>query len=290
MPVDNHVLVKTTETAYNPSVKRINKQTVRLGDVGATAKTVIRNYAKGLGITDPAQIKSLQDLGKSEVATLNRIEIVDVSDAKTQKAIGVLMGTGYYLKSHEKDEKSGAEKIVLSLKTDPETQDAVKNARWKVFKLYSEVAAQIGILKNNEEINTLVLTGPLTNGLDEAIRKDSAFYNKIAQNDLKCFNRDRHGDIVPTYFNKKMSQSVDGKPEVRDLKDLVLAKMDRYVGEHITPKHLADSNEFEIICDNRIKVPDNTVAGKVLLDNHSGRISQERGNWWRIPRNILGLG
>lgn len=298
MPIDNDIYVKTTESAYNASVRRINGHIVRLGEIGATAKTVIRNYVNGLGIHDPGKVKTLQDLGKAEIATLNSFKVKigygenstteEIRSARrAEEAVNILVDTGYYEKILEGE---GEDKTaVLYVKDDASSQTHVKNARYRAYDMFAQVMAEAVILKNNEEINTIILTGPLANGINQAIKEDSRFYNDYAQSSPEVFYRDKNGKIIPTDFTNLMSKDADSKPVIKDLKDLVLAKVDRYTGEHTTPNYLAKTNNLEIICDDKLKVADNTVAAKVLLDKNSGQISPDRTNWWKIPRSAFGL-
>lgn len=127
-----------------------------------------------------------------------------------------------------------------------------KKAHLKASKVaidkYMESLAQLCAMKVDEGAQYIILSGPMA----LRVRED---------------------------IDDKSKEMWDGK----SFKDMVIEKTRSYLDE--TGNKMLDLHNLEFICD--IEIPDNTVGGRVLIDDNTRFIGQQRGNWINIPMEKL---
>lgn len=239
------VEIEASESSHDlvPDINTDNGQVTikRLGKVGATVPCVIENFAKTLGIQDQADLKTIAGTGCAKMATEERFKLNNKID---QKAIDALVKTGLY----REVEVQGNETVLEVTNS----QGKFKEARKKAIDKYADTVALHAITKINEAANLIILTGPLANGINNAIVKNSSDF------------------------------------EANSLSKLVMKKIDKYVGDDNTCNILRKKLNFEIICDDYFKIDDNT-AGAPALRHPKTTISgnDDRADWVTVPISAL---
>ena len=103
-------------------------------------------------------------------------------------------------------------------------------------------------------INKVVLVGPFAQGLNRRIMEDSEDYG------------------------------------AKDLPDLIMQKIKTNIdAKHVdlpSTRRLMELYGFEIICDPKINIANNTDAGDILLDKNLS-FTPNRGSWFSIPLDTI---
>ncbi|MDD3012446.1 MAG: hypothetical protein PHC34_01940 [Candidatus Gastranaerophilales bacterium] len=216
--------------------------------------------------------KSFTRLGKLGASTKGIIENYAKSmDIKEETAINALIKTGNARIATEN-------RIELDNKKDKDAINVLKKSKYynvadqdknsttfqinkygaKVFKIartnaigeYVDTVAQHAIQKINEGANLLVLTGPLALGL-----------NKTVVSNREDFGKD-------------------------NLRELIFDRIDHYIKDDLTCQQLRKAHNFDLVCDDSVKLADNTAGGAALLDDKTRTITR-RGEWIIIPIDAL---
>lgn len=125
--------------------------------------------------------------------------------------------------------------VTLELNSsDPNTLKTFKDARKYAVEEYADAIAQSAIPKVNAGFNLMILTGPMAIGLDKTIKENQ------------------------------------GEFEQPSLSDMVMSKLDSYIGHDYTCKKLMEAHNFKVVCDNEFNIPDNTEGGEEFLKDKKG--------------------
>lgn len=153
------VSIKTDESGHDRVYSRKTGKEERLGKIGASTSTVIENYSRELGITDPAELKALVATGKAEIATLQKVSL---STLKDSEAIKALLKTQVY-------------KIVSqnSEATTLQVQDLKRFAQGSkaAIESYADTLAIHAITRITRGTNLYVVSGPLAMGINDRIKE-----------------------------------------------------------------------------------------------------------------------
>ena len=174
-------------------------------------------------------------------------EEITLKTDKDAIAIETLLETGVYKVKEKLDGKT----VLQVDSSDPENIQKFKNAQRSAINEYVDAIAQHAITKINEGADLMILTGPLALGLNKTVAND------------------------PENFNGRDS-----------LRDLIMDKIDSYVKNDITCTILREEHGFDILCTDEINLPDNTVAGPILLDDKTSMFAR-RGEWITISTDAL---
>lgn len=195
------VSIKTDESGHDRVYSRKTGKEERLGKIGASTSTVIENYSRELGITDPAELKALVATGKAEMATLQKISL---STLKDSEAIKVLLKTQVYRLVSQNSET-----------TTLQVQDLNKFVQGSkaAIESYADTLSIHAITRITRGTNLYVVSGPLAMGINDRIKeipelfgekikdlRDLIFQgiNTRIENDLTCnlLRRSNNFDIV----------------------------------------------------------------------------------------------
>jgi len=249
------VEIEASENSHNLAVPlsidnshKPDGEIVRIGKLGATAKGMLENYAKTLGITSNDDINAIVNTGNARMATLiNKDGKNSISLNKNlhNHAIKLLLDTGVYKVKEEKDNN-----ITLELKNDTNSLEKHKKARLTAIQKYVDAIAWHTICKITEGANLLILTGPLANGINKTIMD-------LTENKMQ-------------------------------LKDAIFNKINSLVGDDNTINKLRKEYDFDIVCGGEFMIENNTTCAKTLLDKSSVLAgSGKRADWISLPIKTL---
>jgi|GEM_PF-5494788 len=142
------------------------------------------------------------------------------------------------------------DKTTTTLQINKYGMETFRTARKEAIAEYIDTVAQHAITKINEGANLLVLTGPLALGL-----------NKTVASNPEDFGRNT-------------------------LRELIFDRIDYYIKDDLTCQQLRKAHNFDLVCDDSVKLADNTAGGAALLDDKT-RIITRRGEWIIIPIDAL---
>ena len=132
--------------------------------------------------------------------------------------------------------------------------ERIKKARIHAVNDYANAVSLISINKINDCINKVVLVGPFAQGLNRHVKEFSEDYGAT------------------------------------DLADLITQKIKTNISEKFadlpSSKRLMELYNFQVICDPKINIKDNTAAGDLLL-NKKLHFTPNRGSWFSIPMDVL---
>lgn len=236
----------------------VKERHLRLGDHALTAKNIIRNWGEKLGLTD-TEIKKLINEGKAEVALCKEINLPQKSEA-----LNILIKTGLYKQTNS---QNGI--VTLKVKEKPLKIKKFNKARRYAIDLYVDSMSRIAIEKNNYYNSGLIFSGPLNSGINKAILEDSSYFTN------RALSRDGYNTVDKTYFSNQIN---NGRPEIKNLVDLIYARMNQLVGKYETPVSIGSNNNFKVlVLDN---IPDNIGAAPILSNEG---VKQLRDNLYEIP-------
>lgn len=142
-------------------------------------------------------------------------------------------------------------KEFTTLKIKESKKDIFETAFYKAADTFADTLSYHAITKINRGCNLYALSSPLTMGINEKIIKN------------------------PKIFGENIT----------DLRSLVFYHIDRKVGNDNSCNILRKANNFDIVCDKAISIPDNTPGGKLILDGEAQLV--RRGEWLQIKLGIL---
>jgi hypothetical protein len=234
------ITMETNESGHDRYFDPRTGKESRLGEMGASVGSVIENFATKFGIKNNDDIQALRATGNAMMVTQSKISLKTANDAK---AIEALLNTGAY-----KVINRNTMKTVLKLK-DTETE-RFNQATKSAIDSYAYAISVHANQKIDMGANLLVVSSPLTMGLNDQIKKN------------------------PSMF--------DG---VKDMRELILKKIDEKIGADQSCSRLIKDNNFDVICDAQMSIKDNTKGGALIL---AGKTSFERrGEWIEVSRKVL---
>lgn len=221
--------IVTNESGHDkyPNYETVKPQ--RLGEMGTSASTVVKRYAKELGIVNKKDLKILGDTGIAKLATQKQVKF---NNSLGEEPVNILLNTGVYEVVNKNSEST-----TLRVKKSQVKQfnRASKNA----IKTYARALALNSITAIDKFTNLYVITGPLAMGLNSRIKE------RVAEK--------------PGAFGEG----------VKDMRTLVLKYIDKLAVNDgkidTTIVDLRNSNHFDVICDESIDIPDNTRGGALML-------------------------
>lgn len=159
---DSKVNVETNECGHDIYMNILNGKKQRLGDMGASTKNLIRNFAEKLNITDPIEVKSLISTGLGQLVTDQEIRL---NNTKDEEAIKILTKAGFY-NILNKDAQSTVLNVV------PEKLKEFNEASRYAIHSYANAIAAYAITRINRGANLFVLSGPLAMGLNDSVKQN----------------------------------------------------------------------------------------------------------------------
>lgn len=146
-----------------------------------------------------------------------------------------------------------AEATMLKIKDAEKFTQASKRA----INAYTETLARHAITRINRGANLYVISGPLAMGLNDRIKE------------------------APEVFGEG----------IKDMRDLMFQKIDKYVGDDFTCIRLRRKNRFDIVCDRAMSLDNNTSGGSLLIAKSKvfgkrGSFAR-RGEWMSMPVKVL---
>lgn len=191
-------------------------------------------------------------LEKTDVETLMKTGNAQIT---TQKQIK--LNTRKTSKAIEVLKKTGIYDIVeenkefTTLKVKESKIPVFKNALFKTVNNFADTVSYHAITKLNRGANLYAFSGPLNEGMNKAIQENQEMFGE----------------------------------NVTDLRSLTFYHIDKKVGNDNTCNILRKANNFDIVCDKAISIPDNTPGGKLILDGEAQLV--RRGEWLQIKLGIL---
>jgi len=202
--------------------------------MGASVPSLLNNYAQQIGITNKDDLEIIKKTGVGEMATSSQVRL---SNKNCEKAIEVLLQTGIYEQIGK-----GPDNTLLSIK--PEALETYNKATRYAVNSYANNIAVASIPKIAKSNQLVILSGPMTMGINESIQNAPELYG------------------------------------AKDLRELAF----KYIAENTKgDETIADNiGKFDIICDKRVSVKNNTRGGEMLL---TGKVitHPNRGQWLDLP-------
>lgn len=197
-----NVLIKASESGHI-SVFGQNKS---LEEYGASVRALIRNFAQEAGLKSE-DTEKLVKLGNAKI-----IQPVIVADSEHE--IQTLTESGLF--------DSVAKN---SFKLKGISEEVRRKASVAAIQKFIEAVSILGANKVNEGVNTVILTGPLTKGVEEAVKNQADLFQH------------------------------------KDFKTLVMGEINSLLDD--MGKNVAKLYNFDLI--THIEVPNNNVGGSLLL-------------------------
>lgn len=197
-----NILIKASESGHI-SVFGTNKS---LEEYGASVRALIKNFAKEAGLNNQ-DTEKLVKLGNAKI-------IQPVIIASSEQEAKSLVESGLF----EAVGRNG-------FKLKGVSAEVQRKASFAAIQKFIESIAILGANKVNEGVNSVILTGPLAKGVDEAIRKQAALFKNKNLN---------------TLLTEKITSLLDDMG-----------------------KNVAKLYKFNLITN--IEVPSNNVGGSLLL-------------------------
>lgn len=228
------VNIRTNEIGHDYKHNILNGKQERLGAIGASVPKVLSNFAEKIGITSKEDIETIKKTGLGEMATSPQVRL---NNKNHSRAIDILLQTGVY-------ELVGKGQDNTLLKVKPEAMETYNTATKYVVDSYANNLAVASIPKIAKSNQLVVLSGPMTMGINESIMNAPELY---------------------------------GAKDLRELTFNFIArntKGDETIADNI--------GKFNIICDKNISVKNNTRGGEMLLTGKV-ITHPNRGQWLDLP-------
>lgn len=188
---DSKINIETNECGHDIYLNILNGKKQRLGDMGASTKNIIRNFAEKLNITDKSDVKSLVLTGLGQLATEQEIRLNNVKD---EDAIKILTNSGIY--NIMKKDSQGTVLRVL-----PERLKEFNEASKYAIHSYANAIAAYAITRINRGANLFVLSGPLAMGLNDTIKNNSEKFEAENLKELILKYIDLNDELDETRIN-----------------------------------------------------------------------------------------
>ncbi|OGI17405.1 MAG: hypothetical protein A2287_01245 [Candidatus Melainabacteria bacterium RIFOXYA12_FULL_32_12] len=230
----NRIMQETSEAGHDMSMDTFKVNEERVGKVGATVSTVIKNFAEELAVLNKAgqrsnirksDIEALIKTGNATIATKKEIKLNLPNDEEAKE---VLMKTGIY---------EEIKPDVLKVKNTPEADSRFKNARKRAVIQYADALAKVTIPLINRGVSVLVLTGPLAKGVRDIVAQNASDFT--SQNPLSNLN-------------------------IKSLSDLIKDRINYLTSHDNTIQKLLKCNGLNIECGGEFQIADNTTGAKVI--------------------------
>lgn len=156
--------IETSECSHDLFKDPQTGAEIRLGELGTSTSSVIKNYAKKIGIVAPDDLKALVETGNAMLATCKQVKFDNTKDAK---AIKVLLDTGVY-----EVQRKNRSMTTLAVKDSHAFETGSANA----VKAYAEALALHAITRITRGVNLYVLSGPLAMGLNDRVKEAPALF------------------------------------------------------------------------------------------------------------------
>lgn len=183
---DKLVKIENSESGSDLVFDEMNNEILRMGELGPSAKGLIANYLKALGLDE--MVNLLLKVGDSRLVTKNEITLDNLED---MDIINKTLENSVFIIKNKNQEKT-----VLEINPKLPIAQKMKYAQQVAINKYSSAIAQHLISKVNKSASSAILVGKVAHGVNDFIKENSTDYSADNLSELISHKMD---DMIKKY-------------------------------------------------------------------------------------------